>query len=67
LEEENRAPAKEQLEKKQPATARMLGDFLQHQRINPVLPLPQGPICLLGLGAGKMAKHPWDEKEALSY
>jgi len=29
----------------------MLGDLLQHQRINPVLPLPQGPICLLGLGA----------------
>jgi len=29
----------------------MLGDFLQHQRINPVLPLPKGPICLLGLGA----------------
>jgi len=30
----------------------MLGDFLHHQRINPVLPLPQGPICPLGLGAG---------------
>jgi len=29
----------------------MLGDFLQRQRINPDLPLPQGPICLLGLGA----------------
>jgi len=28
----------------------MLSDFLQHQRINPVLPLPQGPICLMGLG-----------------
>jgi len=29
----------------------MLGDFLQHHRINSVLPLPQGPISLLGLGA----------------
>jgi len=29
----------------------MLGDFVQHQRINPVLALPQDPISLLGLGA----------------
>jgi len=54
----------------------MLGDFLQYQRINPVpIPAPTSsrsnmPIGNSGQdsgGAGKMAKCPWYEKEALSY
>jgi len=47
----------------------MLGDFLQHQRIDTVLKVQYAywDSELYCGGAGKMAKHPWDEKEALIY
>jgi len=65
-------PAKGQLEEPLPAIARMLGDFLQHQR-NSQSPTSSRSNMPIGIrswspdGAGKMAKHPWDEKEALYY
>jgi len=69
------SPAKGHLEEPSPAITRMLGDFLQYQRINPVPnPDPTSSRSKMSTGtrswstdgAGKMSKHPWDEKEALN-
>jgi len=43
----------------------MLGDFMQYQAEQPRS--QSGSHFLDCGGGGKMAKHPWDEKEALNY